>query len=771
MWLPSVFMQTVSAQEAKYTHETNQLWIAPYLQNVSQTSIIIMWETCLETKGSIEFGIDSLKMTQRVEEKKASKIHELKLPDLLPGTSYFYKCKWNKGQTEIHTFKTAPPSGYKNVKIVAYGDTRSYPPDHARVAKQIAIAKPDLILHSGDFVMYGADQESWKPQFFDPVRPFCSEIPVLTVLGNHERNSQYYYNFYALNNNEAWWSTDYGPVHIIGLDSNQPGLPGSDQYKWLVNDLERNKDAKWIIVMFHHPLFGCRPERYVNDLRWEWHPIFQKYNVDLVISGDDHYYSRSFPIGKAEKDPHGVTYIISAGGGAPLYPTESKEYTAYRRTIHHFVELEFNDKQLIGRAIDVDGNIFDSFIRNKNAYVGTDEIYAYDMLVLEEELKRSFKMSALKRNQDGFTFDFNFSVPISIAIPLNAKFMSYSDNWSIDEVGISDRIAPDQKLKVRFKASYDGHVPEDFPHLEFIISAVDTAMWKQPYSPAGFKNTNISFNLEEALYLSLLNKKDQLNTSNDALSFIEYFPDSKYSSTIINQFWKTVKTKESQLALSEQVRKIFQGNKDPRYNPIEFLLNDFSHWDDWMNSLEKLSVTERTVFKDNLLALPALGRSGGGMICNWHIAGVFDNPEDAGFFTKYSPEEEVSLHDSYNNSFGESISWEKVFLSEGEEMNFANLYDRNMEGVVYAYCEIQSEKKCKVPMLMGSDDGIVIWINGKEIYRHNEARACVRGEDIVTVNLKKGKNTLLVKVNQFGGGWGMFVDIIDKDHLLILPNE
>ncbi len=173
--------------------------------------------------------------------------------------------------------------------------------------------------------MFGADQGSWKPQFFDPIKPFSAEIPILTVLGNHERNAIYYYNFYALNNNEAWWSSDYGPVHIIGLDSNQPGEPGTDQYKWLIDDLEKNKDADWIIVMFHHPLFGCRPFRDVNQLRWHWHPVFQKYKVDLVIGGDDHYYARSFPIGKAEKDPSGVTYIISAGGGAPLYPTTAKE--------------------------------------------------------------------------------------------------------------------------------------------------------------------------------------------------------------------------------------------------------------------------------------------------------------------------------------------------------------------------------------------------------------------------------------------------------------
>ncbi len=751
----------------KSQDKKNALWLGPYLQNVTQNSIIIMWETSSETKAYIEFGEDSGKLIHKVEEIKAVKIHELKISNLQAGKTYFYQCKWDNEQTPVYQFRTAPPQGVSKVKIVAYGDTRSHPPDHAKVARQIALSKPDLVLHSGDFVMYGADQESWKPQFFDPVKPFCPEIPILTVLGNHERNCIYYYNFYSLNNNEAWWSTDYGPVHIIGLDSNQPD--DSDQFTWLLNDLENNKNAQWIIVMFHHPLFSSRPDWYVNDLRWQWHPLFQKYNVDLVISGDDHYYSRSFPIGKAQKDPIGVTYIISAGGGAPLYPTESKEYTAYRRTIHHFTELEFNNNQMIGKAIDVDGKVFDSFILNKGSYSGTDEFYAFDMLILEEKLKRSFKMSSVQKNKDGFSFNFALSIPTTFNLSVEAKLRCISNNWSIDKVQISEKIEIGEDLKVHLSGMINESFAGQFPDLEFEIQAIDTIIWKEPYSPAGFKNTRISFNLEEALYLSILDSKGDKNTSSDGLSFIEYFKNSQYTNSIINQFCETISKGDSLPSVSNNVQKLLLQKEDIRYYPIRFLLNDFSQWKEWIKELDNLPIKERSVLRHNLLALPDLGITGGGMIRNWYIAGVFDNPNDEGFFRKYAPEEKVNLSATYKNSYGENIKWVKTSVVDGEEMNFANMFDRNKEGVVYAYCEIQANTKCEVPILVGSDDGIVIWINGKEIYRHNEARGSVRGQDILITTFRQGKNKVLVKVNQFGGGWGMFVDIIDKDNVMDLP--
>ena len=760
-----------SSKEVENPDEENALWIGPYLQNVTRNSIVIMWETTSETVGYIEFGEDPVKMTQKAEEDNSVKIHELKITNLQPGKTYYYQCKWDGEQTPVYSFSTAPPLGTDKVKIVVYGDTRSHPQDHAEVAQQIAFAKPDLVLHSGDFVMYGADQKSWKPQFFDPVKPFCSEIPILTVLGNHERNTIYYYNFYALNNNEAWWSTDYGPVHIIGLDSNQPGNPGSEQYKWLINDLENNRDARWIMVMFHHPLFSSRPDWYVNDLRWQWHPVFQKYNVDLVFNGDDHYYSRSFPIGEAKEDPVGVTYIISAGGGAPLYPTESREYTAYRRTIHHFTELEFNDDQMVGKAIDAGGNVFDSFILNKNSYVGTDEFYAFDMLVLEETLKRSFKMSSLQKNDDEFSFDFNLEIPTSFQLPVSAKFRCISDNWEINNALINGKTETGNNLEVHLSGTFKEHYSNQFPELEFEIRAIDTMIWKEAYSPAGFKNTRISFNLEQALYLSIMESKSELSTSQEGLTFLEYFNSSQYANSMIDQYWKTVRKEDSQVSFSEDMQKITHQKEDLRYYPIQFLLNDFSRWEEWMKMLDHLPVKERSLLRDNLVALPGLGKIGGGMICNWHIAGVFDNPNDEGFFRKYAPEDEINLKATYKNSKGETIKWTKTTVDDGDEMNFANMFDTNIEGVVYAYCEIQAEKKCKVPLLVGSDDGIVIWVNGKEIYRYNEARGSVRGEDIIVTTLKQGKNKLLVKVNQFGGGWGLFVDILDKDNLLELPKE
>ncbi len=79
--------------------------------------------------------------------------------------------------------------------------------------------EPELVINAGDLVSAGKVYEQWKPQFFDPLAPLIRSVPIYTILGNHERNSDHYYSYFDLPNNEAWWTADFGVVHLIALDS------------------------------------------------------------------------------------------------------------------------------------------------------------------------------------------------------------------------------------------------------------------------------------------------------------------------------------------------------------------------------------------------------------------------------------------------------------------------------------------------------------------------------------------------------------------------
>ncbi len=71
----------------------------------------------------------------------------------------------------------------------------------------------------------------------------------------------------------------------------------------------------------------------------------------------------------------------------------------------------------------------------------------------------------------------------------------------------------------------------------------------------------------------------------------------------------------------------------------------------------------------------------------------------------------------------------------------------------YVKAVVIAEKEQEVQLLLGSDDGLKVWINGKVVHANNATRACNCGEDKAQATLAKGENTLLIKVTQGGADW------------------
>ena len=74
-------------------------------------------------------------------------------------------------------------------------------------------------------------------------------------------------------------------------------------------------------------------------------------------------------------------------------------------------------------------------------------------------------------------------------------------------------------------------------------------------------------------------------------------------------------------------------------------------------------------------------------------------------------------------------------------------------------------------MLVGSDDGVRIWLNQELIHTNPAYRGAYPDQDRVPVTLKKGLNTLLIKVLQGGGGWGYYVRFADPEGQLLWRTE
>ncbi len=178
--------------------------------------------------------------------------------------------------------------------IAIFGDSQQNEAIRRRVVQAILAFKPPVVFSAGDNVDDGRDPKQWK-LFRDINEPLLKTAEFFTALGNHEEESSLcFVNYQCLLNRKPWYSVEREGIHFIVLDSNSDLGFGSDQYNWLVSDLNSIKgEVKFKIAIFHHPIFDVgfhRPD--VKRLKPILLPLFQKYGICAVFSGHDHNYQR-----------------------------------------------------------------------------------------------------------------------------------------------------------------------------------------------------------------------------------------------------------------------------------------------------------------------------------------------------------------------------------------------------------------------------------------------------------------------------------------------
>ena len=147
---------------------------------------------------------------------------------------------------------------------------------------------------------------------------------------------------------------------------------------------------------------------------------------------------------------------------------------------------------------------------------------------------------------------------------------------------------------------------------------------------------------------------------------------------------------------------------------------------------------------------------------DWFIIGPFDNTDNKGLTVAYPPENEINLSATYQGKTGE-VKWQKVqdgFING--QLDFTRIFTPNEWVVAYALIDLISPDDRKVQLRIGSDDGVKVWLNGQVVWTNQVPRSLNLDQDIVTVELKKGTNRLLFKVDQGMVDWGLVVRITDE---------
>ncbi|MFF2090625.1 S-layer homology domain-containing protein [Paenibacillus sp. NPDC058174] len=280
--------------------------------------------------------------------------HKVAAVGLKPGTEYSYRV--GDGETghwsDIRTFKTADPSD--NAFTFLYttdpqGTTEAEYVTWNHTLEQGLAKFPDsrFITITGDLVDNGDIENQWMWLLNKPKNIFA-EVPLVPALGNHESklNNNFWYHFDLPNisytgakPDGSVYSFDYGDAHFMVMNTEYNEVNGVDvvykkQEEWLRAEAAKS-DKKWKIVMFHKSPYSVASHTNDSDVlffRNKLTALFDEIGIDVVLSGHDHTYTKSYPMygNVPQKDtptdadgsllnPKGTMYLVSNAAGDKRY--------------------------------------------------------------------------------------------------------------------------------------------------------------------------------------------------------------------------------------------------------------------------------------------------------------------------------------------------------------------------------------------------------------------------------------------------------------------
>lgn len=321
-------------------------------------------------------------VTPLLLEDSRAHYHELSFTNLQPETLYMYRVGDSVNRSEWVQFRTAATT-FKPFAFLYFGDAQN---DHktwwSRTIRAAGQRQPDaaFMLHAGDLINRSNVDTEWGEWFYAGGW-LHSMIPALPTPGNHEYYrddnrkltlTKHWRNLFNLPLNgpagveEVAYYVDYQQVRIISLSSQALLLNPADsvsQVQWLEKVLQNNPQ-KWTILTMHHPVFSTGEGRDNESLRNAFQPLFEKYHVDLVLTGHDHTYGR----GIDETSPHtkktplkGPVYVVSVSG-PKMYVHSLKPWlqrAAVNTQLYQRILVE--EKKLRMESYTVAGELYDAF--------------------------------------------------------------------------------------------------------------------------------------------------------------------------------------------------------------------------------------------------------------------------------------------------------------------------------------------------------------------------------------------------------------------------
>jgi putative heme-binding domain-containing protein len=137
------------------------------------------------------------------------------------------------------------------------------------------------------------------------------------------------------------------------------------------------------------------------------------------------------------------------------------------------------------------------------------------------------------------------------------------------------------------------------------------------------------------------------------------------------------------------------------------------------------------------------------------LAGPFPDGK-GGFDTAHPPEQgPIDLSATYEAG-SDKRSWKEVPTSG--YCDLAKKYGPCDHSSFYAYVRLESAERQQALLLIGSDDGVKVWHNGKDVWSNAVVRGALPFQDVVMLDLQPGSNDLLIRIHNVTGECGMYLN-------------
>lgn len=314
--------------------------------------------------------------------------HRVTFNNLEPGTVYLYRIGNNGCWSEWYQFKTALGSP-KPFSFLYFGDVqyqiRSLFP---RVLRQAILQAPSsaLMVFAGDLTSNATHQEF--DDFFRAGDWILASKPIVPVPDGHEypkdslgmrhKLASFWELTFAYPSNAPKelegvgnYYFDYQNTRFILFNTFDYSVSGRSKLylEWL-ESLLQNNPQKWTVVVHHQPVMPVTERRNQTKFYDQVKPLYDRYGVDLVLSGHDHGYSRGGIEleGKKEKVITGPVYVVSVAGPGMYALAYRDWYDRIASNTQLFQHVFMGDDELRFQTYTATGRLYDEFIIKKSLH-------------------------------------------------------------------------------------------------------------------------------------------------------------------------------------------------------------------------------------------------------------------------------------------------------------------------------------------------------------------------------------------------------------------